>query len=185
MIKKSIIAVIALIIFLVGCTSSIRVEYHSDYQTYQTFSDMVNMADHVFAGTVISRSVEMIDISMDINGDAFRNPLIEGVKPEESIFVYTVYDIRVVDIYKGALEQDMVIEIKVLGGTIGDDIYLDIVDVSFDIGDDLYLMAIDFNIVGMPFSLINPYQGYYSIEGDAYVAHEDNPVPFDNEFFDH
>jgi hypothetical protein len=135
----------------------------------------------VFAKTFIGHSVEMFDISMVID-DAFRNPLMEGIKPEESGFVYTAYDIRVVDVYKGVLVQDMVIEIKVLKGAIDDDIYLDIVDVSFDIGDNLYLITVDFNIEGIPFFLVNPYQGYYAIEGDPYVTHEDNPVPFDNGF---
>lgn len=174
--KKAFIVIFVLL--LVACNQSTYREYHADYPYYQTFEDMTKKADSIFEGEVLSSAVYAINPS---KSDDFMKLLHDNEKPENDDFVYTVYEIKVLTVYKGTLELNATIRIKVLGGNVGNDVYTDLKDVSFEHGYEFLFLTASFSNEFMPWSLINPEQGYYQIIEDIYIKNSQNSVEIDME----
>lgn len=172
-----------LIVFLVACNQGIHVEYPADYPYYDTADAMTNKADYVFEGKILESNVYKIIISSDTNSSVdFIHLLLEGDKLAANEYVYTVYDMKVFASYKGDLTINTIVRIKLLGGKVGADVYTDLSSVSFNTGEKVLLFAVSFNNNLMPWSLINPEQGYYQIINNIYIKHDNNHVAVDTAY---
>ena len=170
------IFVVTLVLLLVACNQSIYREYHTDYPYYQTFEDMMDKADSIFEGEVLTSAAYSIDLNA---GDDFMKPLHDNEQPANDDFVYTVYEINVLTVYKGELDINARIKIKVLGGVVGNDVYTDLKSVRFEDGNKFMFLTVSFTNELMPWSLINPEQGYYQIIDDLYIKNTQNSVEID------
>lgn len=172
-------AVLTLLV-LCSCNRGITVQYKAEYRNFENITDMATSADAVFAGKIINKKVEVINIESKEVGDEYRNPLKEGVKanPDDGNFVYTVYEVKISEVFKGTLEKDNTIEVKILGGEIGKDKYID-TDVAFSVQEEVIFFVKMFENKNMPCSLINPIQGYYKVVGDGIIKNANNPIEFD------
>ncbi|MCL2547268.1 MAG: hypothetical protein FWE06_08800 [Oscillospiraceae bacterium] len=120
--KKLIVSLFAMLFFVVACSSPTPnvelddtitpVEYvyiHSDAPIFTETEELVNVADHVFVGEVMSISFAVI------NSETGRAPTPDCEKG--LLRLGTTYDVRVITAYKGAGRE--VMRIRVSGGIKG------------------------------------------------------------------
>lgn len=81
---------------------------HADYPYYDTAQELVDSADLVFTGTVENITCEELDVSAEKAGE---------------LIPYTIYEIRVEDVYKGNADDDTIC-IKQPGGQINGGTYI-------------------------------------------------------------
>lgn len=90
---------------------------HADYPYYNTAQELVDSADLVFTGTVENITCEELDVGTETGDDS-----LTGFVATQSI-PYTIYEIRIGDVYKGNVDDDIIC-IKQPGGQINGNTYI-------------------------------------------------------------
>src|SRR5262245_57255568 len=101
----AVLGLIGLTLFTTSCAEKKVVEYQTDYLTYENVDALYDQADLVIEGTV-SRPAKVQELQI-------------GEQPTD-IAVYTVFEVTIVETFKGATSRGKKIQVKQLGGTIGD-----------------------------------------------------------------
>lgn len=162
-----------------------KIEYYkADYPSYDSQSDMENVADIVIEGKVINSQIQIINVGQPLTSeDPKKNPSKDGkVTKEEGDIVYTVSKVKVNEVYKGQnnIKPGDIIEVKQLGGTMNNVTYKDKHTKPFENEKEYVMFLKDFQD-GIPFSLINSTQGSYEKKENQYMGNSENKVKLDIE----
>ncbi len=162
--KKMCFLVLAIVCFLVSCRSS--VEYlgndnsdiicviQADYPEYESPEDIYEVSDLIISGTIINQRYENLNILTD-NGKESDT----GLK-ESSEIPYTIYEIRISEIFKGECVEDT-IYVKCPGGIINGVKYVS--SITENLAEEKkYLFLLKTFDDSYP-SLINDTQSYYDM----------------------
>jgi len=144
-VKKSfLLAAIAALILISLAAFSVGASAAGDWPHYRSFQDLASAATDVVR-------VEVLDERED-----WFNPFLNPLPPEIDPYrLYTVYRLRVLDVFQGDAQVGDVIEVRLRVGAV---VYGDL---SIAIGDDLVLFLYASVIEGNPAFLVNPTQGAY------------------------
>ncbi|MCJ7843424.1 hypothetical protein MUB24_21615 [Lederbergia sp. NSJ-179] len=158
-----------------------------DYPSYSSIESLAQRADTIIKGTVLSSTVE--EINDLIETDSKDEKLNPGGKPDDVSNIYTVYSVKIADVYKGNYHVGDTIEVKQLGGKIGNTSV--ITDEKVDIKNERdYIFFLE-TYENVPASLLNPIQSLYLYESVAEKsidkakitsAHQDNQLILNMEY---
>ena len=144
-----------------GITTSI----HADYPVYDTAQDLVRAADLVFSGSVENVTYETLNTGTESGTDS-----VTGLSEAQGI-PYTLYKIKVDEVYKGTVEGDTVI-VKIPGGELDGNRY--VLDEASTISKgETYLFLTETYENSYP-SLLNATQASYDMNAPESVKEEDN-----------
>lgn len=93
----------------------------ADYPFYATAQELVEAADLIFSGSVERVTCEVLDVRTETGTDS-----LNGSSEAQGI-LYTLYEIKVSEVYKGTFEEDT-LTVKCPGGEV---------DGSLHISDDV------------------------------------------------
>lgn len=153
-------------------TSENTVVVKADYSFYQTLDEAASKADLIIKGEVISSETRMLNIVVDSSSE--NNPeLNPGGTVDATPLPYLVSKIKVTERYKGDVEKGDVVEIKQLGGEFEGTQYISEDSAAVLQENAPYVLFLS-TYNDSPASLINPFQGAYTIDGDKLAAGPDN-----------
>src|SRR5699024_2987096 len=137
-----------------------------DYPMYDTAQNLVDAADLVFTGKVENITYEMMDIKMESGPDS-----MTGLE-EASKVPYTIFEIKVSNIYKGNT-TDETISLKRPGGNFDTIVYELEGATPINQGEEYLFVAQTFE--NFYPSLVNVDQAVYDLNAPA-VLSEDNTI---------
>ena len=126
-----------------------KVEIHADYPVYETAKDLVDVSDLIISGRILDRRYELLDVSVDQGNDS-------GIQ----LIPYTIYEIQILNVYKGKTEDDT-IYIKCVGGINDDVMYLTEINEKIKIGGDYLLLLKTYDATYS--SLLNDSQSLFDL----------------------
>ena len=128
-----------------------------EYPHYESIDALSNAASDIVMGKIVDVRVEELDIL--IRTDDKDETLNPGGEADNSLAIYTVYTLEIIDVYKGKTVSGERIKIKQLGGDNGESIHLS--ESTLNLGNEheyvFFLQSYD----NVPASILNPYQGAY------------------------
>lgn len=127
---------------------------HADYPCYNTAQELVDSADLAFTGSIENITYEELDIKTESGDDS-----LTGFAATQNI-PYTIYEIKVKDVYKGNADNDT-IYIKQPGGQIDDNVYV-LEGISTISQGETYLFLAETYETTYP-SLLNATQALYNM----------------------
>ena len=136
----------------------------ADYPHYDSISHLAYYATDVVRVEILDERVEWL------------NTWIEAPPPEIYPYdLYTIYRIKVLDVFQGDAEIGDILEVRQIGGEYDGLRVINEDEVPLAIGDDLVLFLRASYIENFPSLLLNPYQSayYYTSEGEYFVVNED------------
>ena len=162
--KKICFLIVAIVCFLESCNHStehlgndnsiIICHIQADYPEYESTEDIYEVSDLIISGTIINQRYENLNILTD-NGKESDT----GLK-ESSEIPYTIYEIRISEIFKGECVEDT-IYVKCPGGTINGVKYVS--SITENLAEEKeYLFLLKTFDDSYP-SLINDTQSYYDM----------------------
>lgn len=138
---------------------------HAEYPAYDTAQELVDTADLIFSGTVERVSYEMLDVRTEAGSDT-----LTGISETQNI-PYTIYEIKLTEIYKGNTEGDM-IYIKQPGGEFDGNKY--VIDGATAIHQgETYLFLAETYENSYP-SLLNATQAAYDMNAGEMLNEDEN-----------
>lgn len=138
---------------------------HADYPVYDTAQELVESADLVFGGTVENITYETMDVRTESGVDS-----LTGLSESQGM-PYTLYEIKVTEIYKGSVEGDTII-VKCLGGEVDGNIYVLDETSTISMGET-YLFLTETYENSYP-SLLNATQASYDMNAPESLNEENN-----------
>lgn len=95
----------------------ITIQNSADYPFYATAQELVEAADLIFSGSVESVTYEVLDVRTEYGTDS-----LTGLSEAQGI-LYTLYEIKVSEVYKGTFEGDT-LTIKCPGGEVDGSLHI-------------------------------------------------------------
>jgi len=130
------------------------VSLSADYPHYDSIADLTAAASDIISGSIIDTRTELINISMETNGEnEFANP---GGEVQDGYLPYTVFTLEVNETYKGGYTAGDRIEIKRLGEKP---------ELNLNGADDYVFFLESYELV--PASLLNPSQSVYVFNAES------------------
>ncbi|WP_406409882.1 hypothetical protein OG923_14440 [Streptomyces halstedii] len=168
---------------LVGCSSGHEaspdraaaavVTYEADYPSYESIDDLIENADIVVKGTVVTTRVEELMPEVSQEQDPEINPQA-GLEPDEGAqmqpVVETISTVRVSEVLSGDISPGGIIEVAQLRGTVGEITYKESKTETLVSGDSEYLFMLAAHGEGAPYDLLNPAQALYTVDGAEQVT---------------
>lgn len=139
-----------------------KVLISADYPKYDNLDNLIDRADTVILGKIVDMRYEELNVAEQpkIN-DELNNP---GGELDETKDVYTVYDVKIVETYKGGMSTNEIIKVKQLGGVIGNTEYvLEDYENSNLENNREYILFLE-TYENSPASLLNPIQASYEVQ---------------------
>lgn len=143
----------------------IAISVHADYPVYDTAQDLVGEADLVFSGYVENVTYETLDVRIESGADS-----LTGLSETQGM-PYTLYEIKVVEVYKGSVEGDTVI-VKRPGGEVDGNMYV-LDGASTILMGETYLFLTETYENSYP-SLLNATQASYNMNAPESMNEENN-----------
>jgi len=146
---------------LVGCSAlGNEVFIMADFPHYDSIGSLTTRATDVVRAEILDERVEKINIISEATAPLtyYEDP---GGDISEAYFLYTIYRIRVLEVFKGNSVVDNIMEVKQIGGQIDDLNFINHDKVPFEVNDDLILFLVSYETENMPASLVNPIQSAY------------------------
>ena len=142
----------------------------ADYPHYNSVEDLLYTATDVIRGEVLDSRTEWLDIRIppEMVPEVWETMGIED-DGEGFYVLHTIYRVRVLEVFYGALEVGEIVEIRQEGGALDNTIvyvhqYLDLPQ-----GDELVFFLLE-SILDLPFMLLNPTQSVYRVSGDRLMG---------------
>lgn len=148
-------------------SEEITMQNSADYPLYATARELVEAADLIFSGSVESVTCEMLDVRTEAGTDS-----LTGSSEAQGI-PYTLYEIKISEVYKGIFEEDT-LTVKCPGGEVDGSLYIS--DGALTIlqgGTYLFLTATYENTYP---SLLNADQACYDMNVPENVNEENSGV---------
>lgn len=158
------IAYIIVVSLMMGACGKITTQISADYPVYDEAQALVDTADLIFSGNVLSTSSELIDVRPEEERKS---------SDEKQELPYTIYEIQVGEVYKGNVAGDT-IHIKVLGGEVGDTEYVPADTANILVGET-YLFLTKTYTDTYP-SLLNTHQGSFHMNAPEVVDETEEGV---------
>ena len=150
------------------------IHIHGDFPMYDSIGDLSSAATDIVRAKILDERVENINIWMP-RLDEYGNPIgFESYDPDEfpflfeAYYIFTVYRLYVLDVFKGDAVPGDIMEVKLIGGQYGNVVLVNDDYVPLIIGDDLVFFLETYDMENMPASLLNPVQSAYRVAS----AHE-------------
>lgn len=152
---------------LTGCNSAAM---SADYPFYADEQSLISKADLIITGEVVKvNKAEKIDIRLDKTDRA--------ANEKEDKVLYTVSEIKVIDVMKGDIKAGDIIKVKQLGDKNGwaEESLLKF-DGYFKKGNQYVLFLSVYTNPDIPFDTLNPEQGQINIVDGVTKVHEINTL---------
>jgi len=156
---------------------------HADYPFYNSVDELGNRSSDIIKGKVLKSEVEKLDLRLNNNST---NPKLDpsyGSEPsteEESMFVCTVYEVKVTDVIKGDLKKNDIIKVKEMGGLFEGNNYVYDGVKYMEPKKDYILFLEGYNNPDIPYSTLNPSQGFMEVL-DGKIKIDENNHLFKND----
>jgi hypothetical protein len=166
-------------LILVSCSSAPETfEYDPAYVEHTTVAELQVDATSIITGEIVDQRSEWINVAGEPANpdDPNQNPNIgqDGQQPN-SLFLYTVYSLRVETVIQGTREVGDTVEIRQLGGKVGDQRAVASGAAELTFGDSYVVFLVD-----MPDGMAefpNPTDSVFPLTDDGVVsAAADNPL---------
>ncbi|GGG09240.1 hypothetical protein [Paenibacillus aceti] len=146
----------------------------ASFPKYNNLDELENRANLIIEGRVLSSTFKFLNVAERPSqpGDDQLNP---GTTPADSPPIpYTIYDVEVQKVYKGAVTEKETIQVKQVGGENQQTIFK-VNDTSElkEEGDYIMFLATFDN---SPASLLNPIQGSYELVNNQIIASDKNLI---------
>lgn len=163
---------------LAGCAASesspstaspTTIVYEADYPEFGSLEEAVAAADLIITGSVIEQKTVEVYPETSTDDDPLTNPQA-GVPAEEVAkippVITTELSIRVDTVIQGSVAVGDVIKVSQLGGRLGGVTYTEKNTTALKT-DRTYALFLAAHGDGIPYDLINPAQGIYSVSGST------------------
>ena len=153
-----------IILVFIGSFAACRaVAIDADYPTYDSAQDLVDQADLIFSGRLEEISYEVLDVRTEKEKDS------EVGLSESQGLPYTIYKIRVEEIYKGSSDETY-ISIKCLGGEVNNVEYVS--EEKIVLKEDTSYLFLTKTYENTYPSLLNITQSTYDMNNPSMVSEE-------------
>jgi len=130
-------------------------EVMADFPHYSSVEHLTINATDVIRGEVLDERTEWINTWIPPQSEYEET----GGELGELYLIYTIFKIKVLEVFEGEAEVGSIIEVKQIGGQVDDTLFINADEVDIQLGYDLVLFLESFE--GLPASLINPTQSVY------------------------
>ena len=138
------------------------IHVRSDYPYYDTIDELFEYATLVIKVEVLNDGVaRMINIAASL--------------PEPVYSLFTVHQLRVIEVFKGDVQIDDVIEVRQLGGELDGTLLINDSKISFETGDK-FVLCLLWNDRNTPAGLLSPWQAVYHVIDGELVSLEGNSL---------
>jgi len=159
-----VILVLVGLMFLSACLSynqnidePVIIFFMADYPHYNSIEHLASHATEVVRVEVLDERIEMIN--------SWSSPTNEledtGGGTTETYDMFTVYRIKVLEVFQGDVSIGDILEVRQMGGQSDDLIVINLDRTPLVVGDDLVLFILSFDIEDLPSVLLNPRQSAY------------------------
>jgi len=161
------LVVIGLSLFIVACNAMETTENNVaedllnvaqvsfDFPHYNSIEHLSSFSTEVVRVAVLDERVEWLNTWIPP-----QNELEDaGGEPSDLYFIYTIYRVEILEVFKGDVEVGDMIEVKQIGGQMDDTKFINMDEVPLVIGSDLILFLHSFD--DFPASLMNATQSAY------------------------
>ena len=166
---------------LSGCAKAPQQEVliYTEYPYYDSIEKAKNSADIIVEGKIITTKVVLLDTTHKLTDEEKKDPeLNPGLNSEGSEVrysdVYTIYQVEVINKYKGNVKEGDTIEFKCIGGTMSNVTYVEVDVMDINIGET-YILLLETYSDSYP-SLISQIQGIYKYEDKKITPHKENDI---------
>jgi len=166
---------------LSGCAKAPQQEVliYTDYLYYDSIKELKKSADIIVEAKIISTKVVLLDTTHKFTDEEKADPELNPVpNPEGSEVsysdVYTIYQVEVINKYKGKVKEGDTIEFKCLGGVMSNVKYVEEDVMDINVGET-YILFLETYPDSYP-SLINQIQGIYKYEDKKITPHKENDI---------
>jgi len=141
---------------------------HGDFPIYNSIADLSYRATDIVQVEVLDERVEWINIWMPPQDENALSHFTAEEMEEyyflfEAYYIFTVYRLRVLDVFMGDSAPGDILEVKLIGGQIDNTILINDDYVPFAIGEVVVLFLKTYDMEDMPASLLNPIQSAYRL----------------------
>jgi len=130
-----------------------------DFPTYDSIAHLTSVATYVIRGEVLDERVENLNVSIPPENEEQDT----GMYLESHYRIFTVYRIKVLEVFQGDTSTGDIIEVRLLGSQLDDDHLPSADHTYFTIGDNLVLFLQASALEHLPPFLVNPTQSTYRI----------------------
>lgn len=165
---------------LSGCAKSPQQEVliYTDYPYYDSIKEAKKSSDIIVEAKIISTKVVLLDLTYKLTDEEKADPELNLGLPEGSedsySDVYTIYQVEVINKYKGEVKKGDTIEFKRLGGVMSGVKYSEEGVMDINVGET-YILFLETYPDSYP-SLINQIQGIYKYEDKKITPHKENDI---------
>jgi hypothetical protein len=168
------------LVFVSGCAKipNKEVLIYTVYPAYNNIDEIIQSAELIMKGNIISSQVVMLDTTEPITEDQKNDPQMNpGGETNSLSLPYTVYEVEIQQIYKGKVVEGNTIEFKQLGGTVGNIHYTEEDAMNIEVGSTYILFLETYS--NSPASLINQVQGIYEYKDNKIIGNSKNTIILD------
>lgn len=157
-----------------------KVIVYADFPSYNTIGEIKNNSSDIIKGKILKSKVEKLDLAENIDStDPKLNPSYgakEKPSKEDSMFICTVYEVKVIDVIKGNLKKNDIIKVKELGGSFEGKNY--VLEGTKYMGPqkDYILFLEGYDNPDIPYSPLNPSQGSMEVSDKKIKVNENNSL---------
>jgi hypothetical protein len=152
----------------------------ADYPVYDSSADILETADLVIRGAVVSSRVEKLYPELSTSTDPVTNPQAglsdEEVRTwrEDSAVVVTVATVRVAEVIKGAAAPGDLVEVSQLGGLLDGVRHTEEHTRILPAGGGDFVLLLAAHGKDRPYDLLNPEQAMYEVRSAGSLAGPDD-----------
>ena len=141
--------------------------FSADYMIYDSITDLASQATDIIRVEVLDERVEHLNTWLETPPS--------GINPYR---LYTVYQLRVLEVFQGNSITGDILEIRQVGGRQDNEWLINTDKAPISVGDDLVIFMRASYIENFPSVLLNPYQCVYRFlpDGTLESAHPNNDL---------
>ena len=136
----------------------------NDIAPFESVENLTLGSTHIVRAEVLDERVEKFNVIIPFE---LLEPELQSINPHEYrnylYDVFTVYNIRVLEVFKGNIDINEIVEVRILGGQLDDLNVISFDETFLYIGDELILFMYESFFENEPFFLSSPSQAVYRV----------------------
>jgi len=164
---SSIVLIVCILLFFVACggeeVQPITVVHQGRFIPHDSIERIALVADYVVRVEVLDERVENLDILLPPENE---EQDAGGEELEYYYVIFTVYRLKVLDVFQGDVSAGDIMEVRLPGGQYGDEQLIAPAYTYFTMGEELVLF-LHGSLGGLPPFPLNPMQGMYHSPSSA------------------